>query len=63
MNDTPQITQTAAEHTTVVRLTPAPDLRECHVTVLESGPGPAGWSTELNKPLLGHTKRGECHGH
>jgi effector-binding domain-containing protein len=33
--------------------TPAPDLWECYVTGPESGPDPARWRTELNRPLLG----------
>lgn len=33
-------------------LTPAPDLWECYRTGPESGPDPAGWTTELNRPLL-----------
>jgi len=32
-------------------LTPAADLWECYVTGPESGPDPATWSTELNRPL------------
>jgi len=32
-------------------LTPAADLWECYVTGPESGPDPATWATELNKPL------------
>lgn len=30
----------------------APSLWECYVTGPESGPDPASWATELNKPLL-----------
>ena len=33
--------------------TAAPDLWECYVAGPESGPDPAGWSTELNRPLIG----------
>jgi effector-binding domain-containing protein len=33
-------------------LTPAPDLWECYVTGPESGPDPATWITELNRPLV-----------
>ncbi len=33
--------------------TPTPDLWECYVAGPESGPDPAGWSTELNQPLIG----------
>ena len=32
-------------------LKPAADLWECYVTGPESGPDPATWSTELNRPL------------
>ena len=32
--------------------TPAPDLWECYVAGPESGPDPAAWRTELNRPLL-----------
>lgn len=32
--------------------TPAPDLWECYVTGPESGPDPAAWRTELNRPVL-----------
>jgi effector-binding domain-containing protein len=31
--------------------TPAPNLWECYVAGPESGPDPAGWRTELNRPL------------
>jgi len=34
---------------------PAPDLWECYVAGPESGPDPATWRTELNRPL-GRTK-------
>ena len=34
-------------------LTPAPDLWECYVSGPESGPDPAAWRTELNRPLIG----------
>lgn len=37
----------AEEHTA------APDLWECYLTGPESGPEPATWSTELNRPLTG----------
>lgn len=30
---------------------PAPNLWECYVTGPESGPDPANWRTELNRPL------------
>lgn len=30
---------------------PAPNLWECYVAGPESGPDPAGWRTELNRPL------------
>jgi effector-binding domain-containing protein len=33
--------------------TPAPDLWECYVKGPESGPDPATWRTELNRPLVG----------
>ncbi len=33
--------------------TPAPDLWEVYVTGPESGPEPASWTTELNRPLAG----------
>ena len=33
--------------------TPAPDLWEVYVAGPESGPDPAGWRTELNRPLVG----------
>ncbi|WP_291270378.1 GyrI-like domain-containing protein [Geothrix sp.] len=32
--------------------TPAPDLWECYVAGPESGPDPATWRTELNRPLV-----------
>lgn len=32
--------------------TPAPDLWECYTTGPESGPDPATWRTELNRPLV-----------
>lgn len=32
--------------------TPGPDLWECYVAGPESGPDPAGWRTELNRPLM-----------
>jgi len=32
--------------------TPRPDLWECYVVGPESGPDPAGWRTELNRPLV-----------
>jgi effector-binding domain-containing protein len=32
--------------------TPAPDLWECYVAGPESGPDPAAWRTELNRPLI-----------
>jgi effector-binding domain-containing protein len=32
--------------------TPAPDLWECYVAGPESGPDPATWRTELNRPLI-----------
>jgi effector-binding domain-containing protein len=31
---------------------PCQDLWECYVTGPESGPDPAGWRTQLNRPLL-----------
>jgi effector-binding domain-containing protein len=31
---------------------PAPDLWECYVSGPESGPDPATWRTELNRPLV-----------
>jgi len=31
---------------------PAPDFWECYVAGPDSGPDPAGWRTELNRPLL-----------
>jgi effector-binding domain-containing protein len=36
---------------------PAPDLWECYVAGPESGPDPANWRTELNRPLTnqGHS--------
>ena len=34
-------------------LKPGPDLWECYVAGPESGPDPATWRTELNRPLLG----------
>jgi effector-binding domain-containing protein len=33
--------------------TAAPELWECYVKGPESGPDPAGWRTELNRPLAG----------
>ncbi len=39
----------AAEH----GYSTAQDLWECYVTGPESGQGPAGWQTELNRPLAG----------
>jgi effector-binding domain-containing protein len=33
------------------RLSPAPDLWECYVVGPESGPDPAAWRTQLNRPL------------
>lgn len=33
--------------------TPAPDLWECYAVGPESGPDPANWRTELNRPLMG----------
>ena len=33
--------------------TPAPDLWECYVAGPESGPDPATYRTELNRPLIG----------
>ena len=33
--------------------TPAPDLWECYAAGPESGPDPANWRTELNRPLVG----------
>jgi effector-binding domain-containing protein len=33
--------------------TSAPDLWECYVAGPESGPNPADWRTELNRPLIG----------
>lgn len=33
--------------------TPGPDLWECYVAGPESGPDPATWRTELNRPLTG----------
>jgi effector-binding domain-containing protein len=33
-------------------LTPAPNLWECYVKGPESGPDPAEWCTQLNRPLL-----------
>lgn len=33
--------------------TAAPDLWECYIAGPESGPDPATWRTELNRPLLG----------
>ncbi len=33
--------------------TPAPDIWEVYVAGPESGPDPAGWRTELNRPLVG----------
>ncbi len=32
--------------------TPAPDLWECYAVGPESGPDPANWRTELNRPLI-----------
>jgi effector-binding domain-containing protein len=32
--------------------TPAPNLWECYVAGPESGPDPASWRTELNRPLI-----------
>lgn len=32
--------------------TPAPNLWECYLSGPESGPDPAKWSTELNRPLV-----------
>lgn len=32
--------------------TPTPELWECYVAGPESGPDPAGWRTELNRPLV-----------
>ncbi len=34
-------------------LKPGPDLWECYVAGPESGPDPATWRTELNRPLIG----------
>jgi effector-binding domain-containing protein len=39
--------------------TPGEDLWECYVAGPESGPDPATWRTELNRPLTGQGRPGE----